>query len=54
MSDAHILELPKSVWILKIVQIALSVFILALSAYVVYALPNSGSAFTIFTVRATA
>lgn len=51
MSDAHIVVLPKAVWGLKIAQLALSVLILALSAFVVYYGENTGSDFALFSVR---
>lgn len=59
MSDAHIVQLPKAVFFLKIAQIALSVLILGLSAYVVYqdsvaeitTVIGAGNSFALFTVR---
>lgn len=58
MSEAHILQLPKAVFILKIAQIVLSVIILGLSAYVIYiddlggisTAFGPGNSFAIFTV----
>ena len=50
MTESHIVALPKSVWVLKIVQLVLSVLILALSAFCVYCVPYSAHAYAIFTV----
>lgn len=50
MSNDHIVELPKAVWGIKIVQAIICVLILAFSAFEIAVFPNGYSGFCIFTV----
>lgn len=50
MANEHVLETAKFVWALKIVQLVLSVVVLALAAVNVYVIAYNAHALTIFTV----
>lgn len=50
MTNDHVLELPKFVWVLKIVQLVLSVLVLALAAVNVSAIAYNAHALSVFTV----
>lgn len=50
MADHHVLETPKFVWVIKIVQLVLSVVVLALAGVNVSAIAYNAHALTIFTV----
>ncbi|KAI6899175.1 hypothetical protein KC318_g9644 [Hortaea werneckii] len=47
----HMLQMPRAVWILHILQLIIAVLVTALSAFMVYVIPNDATIFSIFTVR---
>ncbi len=51
MSQAHMVELPKFYWGMKIAQLVLAVIVFALSCYEVAIYASSWAGFTVFTVR---
>ena len=50
MSNDHMVELPKAVWVIKIVQSIIALLVLAFSAFTISVIPNGYSGFCIFTV----
>ena len=50
MSHDHVVEMPKAVWAIKIVQSIIAVLVLAFSAFTIAVIPNGYSGFCIFTV----
>jgi hypothetical protein len=50
MSHDHVVELPKAVWGIKIVQSIIAVLVLAFSAFTIAVIPNGYSGFCIYTV----
>ena len=50
MSHDHIVELPKAVWAIKIVQSIIAVLVLAFSAFTIAVIPNGTSGYGIWTV----
>jgi hypothetical protein len=51
MFNDHMVELPKAVWVIKIVQSIIAVLVLAFSAFTISVIPNGYSGFCIFTVN---
>ncbi|KAI7171511.1 hypothetical protein KC316_g11307 [Hortaea werneckii] len=49
----HMLQVPRAVWILHILQLIIAVLATALSAFMVYVIPYDATIFSIFTVRAS-
>ena len=51
MHRDHMLQMPRAVWILHILQLIIAVLVTALSAFMVYVIPYNATIFSIFTVR---
>ncbi|KAI7229351.1 hypothetical protein KC343_g4712 [Hortaea werneckii] len=49
MHRDHMLEMPKAVWILHILQLIIAVLVTALSAFMVYVIPYDATIFSVFT-----
>ncbi|GAB1743926.1 hypothetical protein NU219Hw_g972t1 [Hortaea werneckii] len=49
MQRDHMLQMPRAVWILHILQLIIAVLVTALSAFMVYVIPYNATIFSIFT-----